>query len=84
VFAGTTTDGGTWVGDFSANFTVPYQTVLHTLMTVGSVKDTFSGTIVVTPMAVPEANPGIMLASGLVLVLLSLGSRRLSRRSQRQ
>jgi hypothetical protein len=84
VFAGTTTDGGTWVGDFSANFTVPYQTVLDELA-VGPVNDTFSGTVTVTPgTTTPEANSGIMLASGLVLVLLSLGSRRISRRKQPQ
>jgi len=81
VFAGTTTDGGTWVGDFSANFTVPYQSVLNTLGTVGFVDDTFSGTVFVTPGTMtPEANSGIMLASGLALVLFSLGGRRLSRK----
>jgi hypothetical protein len=85
VFAGTTTDGGTWVGDFSANFTVPYQTELAVLAAGGTVNDTFSGTVFVTPATTtPEANPGIMLASGLVLVLLSLGSRRLFRRRQQQ
>jgi hypothetical protein len=85
VFAGTTSDGGTWVGDFSANFTVPYQIELAILASGAPVNDTFSGTIVVTPgVTTPEANSGVMLASGLALVLLSLGSRRFSRRRQQQ
>jgi len=83
VFAGVTSDGGTWVGNFSADFTTPYQVVLAGLGAVGSVTDTFAGTIVVTPgSSTPEPDSWYMAASGLALVLLSLGTKKLVRRQQ--
>jgi hypothetical protein len=81
-FAGVTSDGGTWIGNFSADFTVPYQTVLEGLSKTGTVTDTFAGTITVTSGSTPEPDSWYMAASGLALVLLSLGTKRFFRRQQ--
>jgi len=80
-FKGVTSDGGTWTGDFSSNFAaMSFQQVLAKLTATGSVTDTFSAEITVTASSVPEPKPAYLLASGLALVLLSLGSRRLFRK----
>jgi len=84
-FGGVTTDGGVWEGQFSADFNVPYQTVLSTLASSGSVTDTYASSLTVTVgAATPEPGSGIMLGSGLGLVLLSLGSRRLLKKQHLQ
>jgi len=78
-FGGVTSDGGIWEGQFSADFDTPFQTVLADLAAAGSVSDTYSAEITVTagPAATtPEPGPGVMLASGFGLILLSLASRR--------
>jgi len=84
-FGGVTTDGGVWEGQFSADFNVPYQTVLATLASSGAVTDTYSSSLtVIVGSATPEPGSGIMLGSGLALVLLSLGSRRLLKKQHLQ
>jgi len=84
VFTGVTSDGKSdWVGIFNAPFPdEPFQDVLAAFSPggSGSVTDTFSGTITVTPIptsSTPEVSPAILLATGLGLMLLSLGSKRL-------
>lgn len=80
-FGGVTSAGGIWEGQFSADFDVPYQTVLSNLATSGSVTDTYSSVLTVTvSSATPEPGPGTMLGSGLGLILLSVGSKRLLRK----
>jgi hypothetical protein len=83
--AGITTDGGTFIANFSASFNAPFQTVLAELGPggPGSVTDQYDGVVTVTPgTTTPEPDSGYLLASGLALVLLSVGSRRLLRRNQ--
>jgi len=76
VFSGVTSDGlSTWQGIFTSAFSTPFQTVLAAFAPggSGSVTNTFAGTITVTPIVpTPESSPGLMLASGLGLLLLSL------------
>jgi hypothetical protein len=57
-FTGVTSDGlSTWSGVFTSNFTIPYQTVFSRLATVGSITNSYSGTIT----AVPEPNTVLMV-----------------------
>jgi len=81
-FVGVTSDGGIWEGQFSADFDVPFQTVLAGLAASGSVTDTYSAVITVT--ATPEPGAGVMLGSGLGLILLSFASRRPRRKQHQQ
>ena len=75
VFNGITADGlSKWSGNFTSQFSVPYQTVLDTLFTTGIVINTYSGTIIVTPL--PEPGPEALVGIGLGLVALSLKMRR--------
>jgi len=60
------------IGQFSSNFTTPYQTVLADLANNGSVTNTFAATFTAQP--VPE--PGTMALLGLGLVLVSTVVRR--------
>jgi hypothetical protein len=85
-FGGVTSDGGIWEGQFSADFDVPFQTVLAGLAAAGSVSDTYSAEITVTAgtTPTPEPGPGVMLGSGLGLILLSLVSRRPRRKQHQQ
>jgi hypothetical protein len=80
VFTGLTNDGlERWQGNFTSQFTVPYQTVLNQLNTVGSVTNTFSATFTLTPnTGVPEAGTMSMLGLGLVAVSAKLRRRRQS------
>jgi hypothetical protein len=83
VFSGVTSDGlSNWRGVFTAGFNQPFQNVLAAFAAGGSgvVSNTFAGTVTVT--SIPEPAPGFMLASGLILVLLSLGTRHLVRKQQ--
>jgi hypothetical protein len=84
---GVTTDGGTFIANFSASFNAPFQTVLAALAPGGAgfVQDQYDGVFTVTAgSSTPEPDSGYMLASGLALVALSLGSRRFFRRRQQQ
>jgi hypothetical protein len=84
-FGGVTSDGGIWEGQFSADFDVPFQSVLATLASSGSVTDTYSSELTVSvTAATPEPGPGVMLGSGLGLILLSLASRRPRGKQQQQ
>lgn len=75
VFTGVTSDGlENWQGNFTSQFTVPYQTVLSRLQTQGFVSNTFSATFVVTPQ-VPEAGTAWLLGLGLSLVAISFKLR---------
>jgi len=84
VFTGETSDHlSLWTGNFTSQFSVPYQAVLAAFAPggSGSVTNTFSATINVTPAPqVPEPSPGVLAACGLGLVLFSAGLRRRSRR----
>jgi hypothetical protein len=64
-FGGATSDGGIWEGQFSADFDVPFQTVLANLASSGSVTDTYSSELTVSVTAAPEPGPGVMLGSGI-------------------
>jgi hypothetical protein len=75
-FMGNTSDMlESWQGNFTSQFTVPYQTVLQTLATTGSVTNTFSATFTVAPV-VPETSSLSLLALGLGLIGVSTRLRR--------
>jgi len=78
VFMGVTNDGlENWHGNFTSQFTVPYQTVLQQLATSGSVTNTFSASFALTPhqdLHMPEA--GTMSLLGLSMVGLWIKLRR--------
>jgi hypothetical protein len=78
VLSGVTNDGqSTWFGNFTAQFGVPFQTVLAQLQNTGSVTNSYSGTItVIQNPGVPEA--GTMSLLGLGLVGFSMLRRRRS------
>jgi hypothetical protein len=75
VFSGVTSDGlENWRGNFTSSFTVPYQTVLASLATNGSVSQTFAATFVLTPAETPE--PSTMAMLGIALCGLSVAVRK--------
>jgi hypothetical protein len=64
VFRGVTSDGlSNWTGNFTSQFSVPYQTVLATLASAGSVTNTYSATFTVT--AIPEPNTVLFVIGAL-------------------
>lgn len=67
-----------WIGNFTSQFGVPYQTILSDLATNGSVSNTFSATFTVTAQTTttPETGTLAMLAFGLALVGLVRVCRR--------
>jgi hypothetical protein len=68
VFTGVTSDGASdWIGDFTAQFSEPYQTVLANYASTGSLTASFSGVVDVTP--IPEPASFVMLGLGLGAVL---------------
>ncbi len=74
-FAGVTSDGlERWTGNFTSQFSVPYQTVLNQLNTTGSVTNTFSATFALS--SVPEAGTVWLLGLGLVALSFKLRHRR--------
>jgi len=79
-FSGETSDHlSVWFGNFTSQFDVPFQTVLAAFAPggSGSVTNTFSATITVTPNSgVPEPGPRTLTACGLGLVLFSAALRR--------
>jgi len=78
VLAGATNAGGIRLGNFSASLDEPFQTVVSDFPASGSLTGTFFAAIIVTAKVDPDGR--YMLGSGLGLILLSLGSRRLLKR----
>jgi hypothetical protein len=77
VFQGATNDGqSTWVGNFTSQFNVPYQTVLAQLQASGSVTNSYSATFSVTQTQTAVPEPGCLSMLGLGLVLLPALLRR--------
>jgi hypothetical protein len=78
VFTGLTNDGlERWQGNFTSQFSVPYQQVLNQLNTTGSVTNTFSATFTLSPnTGVPEAGTMSLLGLGLVGLSAKLRRRR--------
>jgi hypothetical protein len=78
VFMGVTSDGlENWQGNFTSQFTVPYQTVLASLAANGSVSNTYSATFTLSPVSViPETGTLGMLGLGLVALSWKLRQRR--------
>jgi len=68
--------GGTWSGNFTSQFNVPFQTVLGQLQSAGSVTNSFSATITVVQNPVPEAGTISLLGLGLVGLSMKLRRRR--------
>ena len=67
--SGVTSDGlSTWSALFTAQFIVPYQTLLADIAAGDTVTDTYSATVDVTPNVSPTPEPGtlVMLGSGLL------------------
>lgn len=60
-----TGETSTWVGTLSAQFTVPYQTLLGEIAAGTPVSTSYSATFTTTA-AVPEPVPSILVGSGLV------------------
>ena len=67
-----------FVGTFTANFNVPYQTLLAEIASGGSITNSYSATFNVT--TVPEPATSALIIGGL-LMGLGLGSKRLRRRA---
>jgi hypothetical protein len=80
-FAGTEGTSN-WTGNFTSQFTVPYQTVLGDLATHGSESNTFSASLDVT--AIPEPNMLPALGLGLAMLLLIARSNGLIAHLRRQ
>jgi hypothetical protein len=78
--SGVTADGlSNWTGIFTVPFNdEPFQQVLATLNSAGSVTNSFSAEVTVTPVSTtPEPTPAFMLACGLGLLAVSFGTKRL-------
>ncbi|HWB86065.1 MAG TPA: hypothetical protein VG675_18120 [Bryobacteraceae bacterium] len=64
VFSGVTSDGlSHWTGNFTSQFSVPYQTIFAQLATNGSVTNTYSATFTVT--SIPEPNTVLFVIGAL-------------------
>jgi hypothetical protein len=78
VFTGDNDDNtSVWQGNFTSQFSVPFQTVLSAFGPGGSgvVQNTYSATFLVST-AVPEPEAMALVGLGLGLVLVSVGMRR--------
>jgi len=80
-FAGVTADGNTWIGQFTSQFSTPFQDVLNQLGTTGSVKNAYSQTeiTIFTPTRTPEPGPLSTVSLGVGLLLLSLSVKKFRR-----
>jgi hypothetical protein len=79
VFTGLTSEGLDWTGNFTSQFSVPYQDVLADLAANGSVTNSFSATFLVTPTVTPGTvlpEPGTLYILGAGLIGLSIRLRR--------
>jgi hypothetical protein len=65
--------GSNWIGNFSSQFTVPYQSLLATLQGGGTLSSTYSATFNVT--AIPEPGSLALVLGGLG-ILVSVSRRR--------
>jgi hypothetical protein len=76
--SGVTSSGkSTWNAVFTSEFTVPFQSVLNTFVSTGSVADSFSGALVVTLtpiVTVPEPTTLGLMGAGVLLIWV--GSRK--------
>jgi hypothetical protein len=68
-----------FTGVYTAQFNIPYQTLLNTVIGGGTVDATYSGTFTVTPIPEPGTES---LAIGTLLVLAGFGFRRKIRSSK--
>jgi len=77
-FTGVTSDGlENWQGNFTSQFTIPYQQVLANLASTGHITNTFSATFSLSPVEqVPEAGTMSLLGLGLVGLSMKLRRRR--------
>jgi hypothetical protein len=79
VFSGVTnTPGVSWTGDFTSQFTTPYQTFLADLVANESASNSFAATITLKEAATTVPEPGSM---GLTMISLGLIGTFLRRRS---
>jgi hypothetical protein len=68
-----------WSGQFSANFLVPYQTIIADFIAnpgTATATDTFAGTLDVTVSSVPEPGTFVLIGLGLVAIGASKKFRR--------
>jgi hypothetical protein len=81
VFSGVTTDGLAWSGQFTSQFTVPFQTVLAAFAPggSGSVTNSYSAAEITVSGAVPEPSSVSMLGIGAGLLLLSISLKKYQR-----
>jgi len=79
IFSGKTSDGlSTWSATFTSQFNnMSFQQVLATLNASGTVSNSYSAAVTVTPISTPEPTPAFMLACGLGLLAVSFGTKRL-------
>ncbi|HTP87462.1 MAG TPA: hypothetical protein VMH81_27795 [Bryobacteraceae bacterium] len=68
-FGGISADGQSqWSANFTSQFGVPFQSVLAMLASTGSVSNTYSATVTVTPVPEPEIWSLFIVGAALVLV----------------
>jgi hypothetical protein len=70
-----TGETSSFVGVFSSQFTVPYQTLLAEVSRGASISTSYSASITATPTGVPEPATMILLGSGLIGVFV-IGRKR--------
>jgi hypothetical protein len=80
-FAGVEGTSSVWAGNFTSQFTDPFQAVLTTFATTGSITNTYSASINVTPSAssTPEMSSLALLGLGLGLMALGRSSGLIAR-----
>jgi hypothetical protein len=71
----TTGETSSFIGVFSSQFTVPYQTLLSDIAAGGSISTSYSASITATSTTVPEPATMILLGSGLIGIFV-MGRKR--------